>query len=83
MGGIHQYGCRREGEAENGGPTSVFNELLWKIQSTVTALSSREEGQSMVEYGIIVALIAVVVIALLVTMGNTLANVFSNITASL
>ena len=61
----------------------MFNELLWKIQSTVTALSSREEGQSMVEYGIIVALIAVVVIALLVTMGNTLANVFSNITASL
>ena len=61
----------------------MFNELLWKIQSTVTALSSSEEGQSMVEYGIIVALIAVVVIALLVTMGNTLANVFSNITAAL
>lgn len=61
----------------------MLKELLWKIQSKVTSLRSREEGQSMVEYGIIVALIAVVVIALIATMGKQLANTFSNITAQL
>lgn len=37
----------------------------------------------MVEYGIIVALIAVVVIALIATMGGQLANTFSNIVTQL
>lgn len=37
----------------------------------------------MVEYGIIVALVAVVVIALIVTMGGQLANIFSTIASQL
>lgn len=42
-----------------------------------------EAGQGMVEYGIIVALVAVVVIALIVTMGGQLANIFSTIASQL
>jgi pilus assembly protein Flp/PilA len=36
----------------------------------------REEGQAMAEYGIILALIAAVVIALLVTLGKDIQNAF-------
>lgn len=42
-----------------------------------------EAGQSMVEYGIIVALVAVVVIALIATMGQQLSNIFSTIVSEL
>ena len=42
-------------------------------------LVKEEEGQSMVEYGLILALIAVAVIAILTTMGDELKNIFTNI----
>ncbi|MDQ0350784.1 pilus assembly protein Flp/PilA [Alkalibacillus filiformis] len=38
-----------------------------------------EEGQGMVEYGLIVGLISVVVVALLVTVGDNLKEVFTDI----
>lgn len=36
-----------------------------------------EEGQAMVEYGLIIALIAIVVIAALVILGPNIANLFN------
>ncbi|HYY46606.1 MAG TPA: Flp family type IVb pilin [Candidatus Angelobacter sp.] len=42
-----------------------------------------ERGQGMVEYALILVLIAVVVIAVLVILGNQVANVFCNITAAI
>ncbi len=38
-----------------------------------------EQGQGMVEYALILVLIAVIVIAVLIILGNQVANVFCNI----
>jgi pilus assembly protein Flp/PilA len=43
----------------------------------------REEGQAMAEYGIILALIAAVVIATLVTLGSKIEAAFTSITGQL
>lgn len=40
----------------------------------------KEEGQGMVEYALIIALIAIVVIAALILLGPELVNIFNNIT---
>ena len=37
-----------------------------------------EEGQGMVEYGLIIALVAIVVIAALVILGPKIANIFNS-----
>jgi pilus assembly protein Flp/PilA len=39
----------------------------------------REEGQGLVEYALILVLVAIVVIAVLVLLGPTIGNVFSEI----
>ncbi|MBI2953935.1 MAG: Flp family type IVb pilin [Chloroflexi bacterium] len=43
----------------------------------------REEGQGMVEYGLILALVAVVVIAVLTVLGPAVGNIFSSVVSSL
>jgi pilus assembly protein Flp/PilA len=43
----------------------------------------REEGQTMTEYGILLALIAVVVIAALLLLGPAIKSVFDSVTGSL
>ena len=42
--------------------------------------ASEESGQGMVEYGLIIALIAVVLIAVLTALGGGLKNIFQKIT---
>lgn len=42
-----------------------------------------EEGQAMVEYGLIIALIAIVVIAALLILGPRIANLFNDVGESL
>jgi pilus assembly protein Flp/PilA len=42
-----------------------------------------EEGQGMVEYGLIIALVAIVVIAALVVLGPKVANIFETASNSL
>jgi pilus assembly protein Flp/PilA len=46
-------------------------------------LSIKERGQGMVEYALILVLVAVVVIAALTIMGPLVANIFSTINNSL
>jgi len=43
----------------------------------------RQSGQGMVEYALILVLVSIVVIVILLTMGNQINNVFSNIVAAL
>ena len=43
----------------------------------------REEGQTMTEYGVLLSLIAVVVIAALIVLGPKIATVFTNVAGSL
>jgi len=46
-------------------------------------LKRRQSGQGMVEYALILVLVSVVVIVILLTMGNQILNVFSNVVAAL
>lgn len=43
----------------------------------------REEGQGLVEYALILVLIAIVVIIILTTLGGVVSNVFSQIVSGL
>jgi pilus assembly protein Flp/PilA len=54
--------------------------LIWRRIARVT---DNEEGQSMVEYALILVLIAVVVIVVLIVLGNQVQNVFCNISGAL
>jgi len=45
--------------------------------------SNAQTGQGMVEYALILVLVSIVVIVVLLTMGNQIANVFSNVVAAL
>jgi pilus assembly protein Flp/PilA len=45
--------------------------------------AARQSGQGMVEYALILVLVSIVVIVILLTMGNQIANVFSNVVAAL
>ena len=49
----------------------------------VGRLERRQRGQGMVEYALILVLIAVVVIALLIVLGNQVQNVFCNISGAM
>jgi pilus assembly protein Flp/PilA len=42
-----------------------------------------QQGQGMVEYALILVLVSIVVIVILLTMGNQIQNVFSNVVAAL
>ena len=53
--------------------------LYWKLSN----LTTRQEGQGMVEYALILVLVSIVVIVILLTMGNQIKNVFSNVVAAL
>ncbi len=53
--------------------------MYWMASQRVKEVFSREEGQGMVEYGLILALVAVVVIGLLATMGGQIQEVFQDI----
>ena len=45
--------------------------------------ADRQRGQGMVEYALILVLVSIVVIVILLTMGNQIQNVFSNVVAAL
>lgn len=55
--------------------TALYVKMLSRLKS--------RKGQTLVEYGLILALVAIVVIAVLGLMGNQLKNIFSTITGSL
>ena len=60
-------------------PAMNFSLLLRRLRDIIT----RDEGQGMVEYALILVLIAVVVIVVLIILGNQVQNVFCNISGGL
>jgi pilus assembly protein Flp/PilA len=56
---------------------------LRATEAVRTRLASREDGQGMVEYALILVLIAIVVIVILQVVGKQVNNVFSNISNGL
>lgn len=51
--------------------------------ATLASLSRDEEGATMVEYGLLIALIALVAIAGVTVLGTTLNTLFSNAASSI
>ncbi|HEY6469618.1 MAG TPA: Flp family type IVb pilin [Candidatus Dormibacteraeota bacterium] len=62
---------------------SRVTEVSERIRAALDQLNSREEGQGMVEYALILVLISIVVIVILTTLGHNVNNVFSNISHGL
>jgi pilus assembly protein Flp/PilA len=60
-----------------------MNTLLLKSYVKFQNLMNREEGQGMVEYGLIVALIALGLTAALSGIGSSLKSIFQNISTTL
>ena len=57
--------------------------MLRSIASIVsTYVSDREEGQGMVEYGLIIALVAILAIAGLIVLGPKISSLFESLGAS-
>jgi len=55
--------------------TELYVKMLNRVKS--------RKGQTLVEYGLILALVAIVVIAVLTILGNQLKNIFSQVTGAL
>jgi pilus assembly protein Flp/PilA len=60
----------------------MLTKLYTAAVSRLTALKSKK-GQTLVEYGLILALVSIVVIAVLTLLGDQLKNIFSKITDTL
>jgi len=54
-----------------------------RVYLALTALRDREEGQAMVEYALILALVSVAAVGLLKILGTQVNGVFSKISADL
>lgn len=68
-------------------PVTVHSEKsvsIKEVSGLGSLLSGRSQsGQGMVEYALILVLVSIVVIVILLTMGNQILNVFSNVVAAL
>ena len=53
------------------------------MKGLITRFIREEEGQGMVEYGLIIALVAIVVIGALTALGGGLEGIFNTITETL
>ena len=68
---------------ERSPPHNADMHLVGLIRPRLARLLDNEQGQSMVEYALILVLIAVVVIVVLIVLGNQVQNVFCNISGAL
>jgi pilus assembly protein Flp/PilA len=57
--------------------------LISKATAYLTAFRKNEEGVTAIEYGLIAGAIAVAIIAVLLTMGSDIANMFSSVSSAL
>ena len=58
-----------------------MNALYWTIRNFVEC--PREDGQTLVEYALIIALVAVLLVAALILLGGGIENVFNEIQTEL
>ena len=61
----------------------MLRSLPIRAYLAVVALRDREEGQALVEYALLLALIAVVSIGILTTLGTSVSSIFSKVNAKL
>jgi pilus assembly protein Flp/PilA len=71
-------------ELPEGGETQMLNELMTFVQSLTARLSLRDEsGQALVEYGLLVGLIAVACIIAVTALGVDISGAFNTISGDL
>jgi pilus assembly protein Flp/PilA len=58
-------------------------QISMRLHLALTALRNGEEGQAMVEYALILALVSVAAVAILSTLGGSVSSIFSEINADL
>ena len=58
-------------------------QIPMRMYLALTALRDREEGQAMVEYALILALVSVAAVAILSTLGDSVSSIFSEINKDL
>ncbi|HUY55255.1 MAG TPA: Flp family type IVb pilin [Candidatus Nanopelagicaceae bacterium] len=63
--------------------SSWYVRLRTRLAEAIGSRESNEEGQGMVEYALILVLIAIVVIAVLTIVGHKVSTVFNNINTGL
>jgi len=56
--------------------------IAFRIQESLRVLLAHEEGQDLIEYGLLVSLIALATIAATKQVGNDITSLFSNIGSS-
>jgi pilus assembly protein Flp/PilA len=61
----------------------MFRSLPMRAYLSVLALRDREEGQALVEYALLLSLIAVVSIGILTALGQSVSKIFSSVNHSL
>lgn len=72
--------ARPEGGRER---VDMLRSLPMRVYLAYTSLRDREEGQALVEYALLLALIAIVSIGILTTLGGSVSQVFSKINAKM
>ena len=60
-----------------------FTDLEVRIRDFARSVARRDEGASAVEYGLLVALIAVVIILAVALLGRNVANTFSEVATAI
>ena len=61
----------------------IFRSLHIRAYLAAQALKDREEGQALVEYALLLSLIAVVSIGILTALGHSVSKIFSSVNHSL
>jgi pilus assembly protein Flp/PilA len=65
-------------------PTAVEEELMLKAFTKLrTRLALRDKGATAVEYGLLVALIAAVVVAVVLVLGRQVSNAFQSVSQAI
>ena len=61
----------------------IYHSVAVKTGELVVRLRHEEEGQGLVEYGLIIALVAIVLVAAITALSGGIGNVFTTITSKL
>lgn len=59
--------------------TTYLMTQQYKLQELIERLTTREEGQDMIEYALLAALISIVAIAVIILIGPKLTGIFGNV----